>query len=73
MSFYLGFLLFTLVHIEQNKDKTEDQAYKAKYGAFFTNVETFIKPSARHYSTIFLARRFAIAITIAFFKFNNVF
>ena len=65
---FIGFFFTTAVHIEQKKDIVDQAEYKSKYGAFFTNVETYLKPRALHYSTIFLARRLLIAITIVWLK-----
>ena len=65
---FIGFFFTTAVHIEQNKDIVDQAEYKSKYGAFFTNVETCLKPKALHYSTIFLFRRLIIAITIVWLK-----
>lgn len=45
--------------------------YKAKFGAYVTNVETYRKPQAAHYSTYFMLRRALIAFTIAYFGFNG--
>lgn len=69
----LGFLGFTALHIEQHKLEIDDATYRSKFGAFFTNVETYLKPKARHYSTIFLSRRLLIALAIAFCGFSTVF
>ena len=41
---FLVFFVVTFLHIEHNKDHIEKSEYKSKYGAFFTNVETFNKP-----------------------------
>lgn len=66
--FFVGFFGVTAIHIESNKDVIDTVEYKSKFGAYFTNVETYIKPRAVHYSTIFLARRLIIAFTIVCLK-----
>jgi hypothetical protein len=37
-----------------------------------TNIETYLKPKAVHYPSVFLIRRLFMALTIAFMKFNLV-
>jgi energy-converting hydrogenase Eha subunit A len=72
IGFFVGFLGVTAIHIESKKEVIDTAEYKSKYGAYFTNVETYIKPRAVHYSTIFLARRLTIALTIVCLKGSGV-
>ncbi len=65
---FVAFFFVTATHIEHKKDFVDQAEYKSKYGAYFTNVETYLKPKAVHYSTIFLARRLMMAITIVLLK-----
>ena len=69
---FVVFLVYTFLHIEKHKEIIETKEYKTKYGAFFTNVETYMKPSALHYTTLFLLRRLVIALTIAFLNVSSV-
>lgn len=63
---FLCFLVFTFLHIEHHKEAVDRDEYKVKFGAYFTNVETYGKPAAYHYSTFFLLRRLVIAISLVF-------
>ena len=72
VGFFVGFFGVTAIHIESKKEEIDTADYKSKYGAYFTNVETYIKPRAVHYSTIFLARRLTIALTIVWLKGSGV-
>ena len=70
--FFVAFFIITIVHIEQNQDLVDTKVYKSKYGSYFTNIETYKKPRALHYTTLFLLRRLIIAFTIAWLSFSNV-
>jgi len=61
---FICFLVYTFLHIEYHKEMVDKAEYKVKFGAFFTNVETYGKPAAYHYSTFFLLRRLVIAISL---------
>jgi lipopolysaccharide/colanic/teichoic acid biosynthesis glycosyltransferase len=66
------FLIFTFLFMVEKREEVDDDAFKEKYGAYLTNVETFLKPAAIHYPAVFLSRRLFMAITITFLKFNLV-
>jgi hypothetical protein len=70
--FFIIFFVVTLTHIELNKDKVDSKEYKNKYGSYFTNVETYRKPRALHYTTLFLLRRLFIALVIVYLRFSVV-
>jgi len=67
-----AFLIFTFLFMVEKREEVDDEAFKEKYGAYLTNIETYLKPSAVHYPAVFLLRRLFMAITITFLRFNLV-
>ena len=67
-----AFLIFTFLFMVEKREEVDDEAFKEKYGAYLTNVETYLKPSAVHYPAVVLLRRLIMAITITFLRFNLV-
>jgi hypothetical protein len=69
---FLSFTCWTFWFIRKNKDSFDDKTFKAKFGALYTNVETYKKPQGIYYSFVFLARRTVIAFVIFVLQFNVV-
>lgn len=68
----LLFTIFTFLFMIEKREEVDDEPFKQKYGAYFTNIETYLKPAAVHYPAVFLFRRLLMALTITFLKFNLV-
>jgi len=66
------FMVFTFIFLTEKREEVDVEAFKEKYGAYLTNVETYLKPAAVHYPTVFMLRRLFMAVTIAYLKFNLV-
>ena len=66
------FFLFTIFFLIEKREEVDSEAFKEKYGSYLTNVETFLKPKAVQYPSVFMLRRLFMAINITFFKFNLV-
>jgi len=66
------FLVFTFIFMVEKREEVDDEAFKERYGAYLTNVETYLKPSAVHFPAVFMLRRLVMALTITFLKFNLV-
>jgi hypothetical protein len=72
VSIFSVFLVFTFIFMIEKREEVDDEAFKQRYGAYLTNVETYLKPAAIHYPSVFMIRRLFMALTITFFKFNLV-
>ena len=70
--FFFAFMIFTFFFMRRNKDNIDTEAFKTRYGAYMTNIETYKKPSAAHYPFFFMLRRFLIAIMIGCMRKNIV-
>ena len=60
-----GIVPMTANFIIKNKDQIDTKPFQIKYGAMFTNVETYKKPSAAFFSFIYLVHRLLMALVIA--------
>jgi len=69
---FVAFLLFTGYFMIKHKDEIDDRGFKARFGAYLTNCETYKKPKVIWYPMVFMARRLMMALSITFLKVNLV-
>ena len=66
------FMLYTAYFMNKHKDEIDNRRFKARFGAYLTNCETYKKPRVIWYPTVFMARRLMMALCITFLKVNLV-
>jgi hypothetical protein len=69
---FTGFLIFTFFFMRKNREQVDTKEFKQKFGAYVSNVETYKKPRAADYPTVFLIRRLLLALNIVYLRFNLV-
>lgn len=68
----VGFVIFTFFFMRKHQNNVENKEFKDKFGAYMTNIETYKRPQAVHFSFVFMLRRLILALNITFLKINLV-